>query len=384
MLQASIPGASGDLETVINAVTGLAAPQAQAAFDSIGGASLVALRRAGTAFAGGFGQQLNRRLGAVASVDTQAQKAAFGALQVAANDWTGDARPIYAQEGALSIAYDPSTRGERGFWMRGYGVASDTSSDGIAAKNALRGSGLSAGADRNFSEGIVLGIAMTYGVSHVSFSGLSDSGRARGTALGAYGSYTAAPWTLKAIAGLAWNVNHMDRGVTFDGLARSATSDFDSKSRTAYLEVTYDLSMNAYSVQPLAALSYVSTKNDSFTERGAGSLNLQVQEQTTRSTRLLLGAKTVHEIGVMKLEPRLLWAHEFGNVNAPMAASLAGAPAAGNFTVSGVDFRRDSLVLGLAASGAVAKNTMLYADAQVEGNSRQRSAAIFVGVRGVW
>jgi fibronectin-binding autotransporter adhesin len=384
VLQASVAGASGDLETVLNTLTGLSAGQAQVAFQSIGGVSLVAVRRAGEAFAGGFSQQLNRRLVAVGSDDTPARSATFSPLQVAANNGIGDARPIYAQAGAPSGADDPATRGGRGFWIRGYGVGSDTDGDSNAAENRLRGGGVSVGADGTFGEGLVLGVAATYGVSHVSFDGLPGSGRARGMALGAYGEYAAAPWTLRAIAGVAWSDNHMDRVIVFGGPARAASSDFDSNSPYAYLEATYDLKMHGYGVQPIAALSYVKTKNDGFTESGAGALNLQVREQTTHSTRSLLGVKTTHGVGIVTLEPRGLWAHEFGNVNAPMTANLAGAPVAGNFTVSGVELKRDSLVLGLGASGAVAKNVTLFADAQAEGNSRQRNFGVFAGVRGVW
>jgi outer membrane autotransporter protein len=176
----------------------------------------------------------------------------------------------------------------------------------------------------------------------------------------------------------------MDRDIAYDGLARTASSDFASKSQLAYLEASYNLKTSGFSIQPLAGLSYVSTRNDGFTESQAVALNLQVYEQTTRSVRSLLGAKTVHKIGRIKLEPRLLWAHEFGNVDVPMTASLVAAPAAGIFTVSGVEFKRDSAVLGLGASGAVAKNVMLFADAQAESNLRQRGSTFFVGVRGFW
>lgn len=386
VLQASAAGASGDLATVVNALTGLSAGQARTAFDSIGGgAAHVSLQRAGTAFAGGFGQQLNRRLALVARDDSAERMASFGSpIQLAANDWLSDARPIYAQAGAATASSSTDARAGRGFWIRAYGAQSDTESDGNAAGNKLRGGGLSAGADTEWRDGLVLGVAGTAGRSRVSMNGVSDSGRMRGTAIGAYGSYVEGPWTFKGVAGLAWNDNHADRSVTAGAIARTATSDFDSRSHSFYAEATYDLKMKSYTLQPLAAFSHVRTKADGFTESGAGALNLQVSEQTTRSTRSLLGAKTIHEIGRVKLDPRVLWAHEYGNVNAPMTASLSGAPAAGSFQVSGVELKRDSLVLGLGASGTIAKDVTLFADLQTEHSSRQKTYAAFVGVRGVW
>ncbi|WP_411883674.1 autotransporter domain-containing protein [Polaromonas sp. YR568] len=378
-------GSVGDMVAVTNAITGLSVPQAQAAFDAIGGASLVALRRAGEVFAGGFGLQLNRRLGVVASGDAARQAVAFGSpLLLAANDWQADGRRV-AQAG-MGGALDGAQQqpGARGFWLRGYGAGSNTDSDGNAAANTLRGSGLSAGVDAEVSEGLVLGAALTSGTSRVSFDGTADTGRSRGNALGIYGSYATGRWAFKGLASLAWNANHMDRAVVVGPLARTASSDFDSRSQSVYAEATYDLPKAGYLLQPLAALSYVRTKTDGFTETGAGALNLQVAGQTTTSTRTLLGAKTVHEVGSVKVEPRLLWAHEFGNVNAPLAANLTGAPAVGSFQVSGVALKRDSLVLGLGVSGQVGKGFTLVADAQLEGNARQRNLGFFVALRGAW
>ncbi|MBE0621831.1 MAG: autotransporter-associated beta strand repeat-containing protein [Burkholderiales bacterium] len=385
VLQTASAGATGDLATVVNTVTGLSAPQAQAAFDSIGGASLIALRRAGTAFAGGFGQQLNRRLGLVASSDAARQTASFGSpLQLAANDWFADAPPVYAQAGAGAASGSSGPQDGRGLWLRAYGADNRTDGDANAAGDTLRSGGITLGADTEVRRGLVLGVAATTGTSHLSFDGISDSGRSRGNALGVYASYVAGPWTYKGIAGTAWNANHMDRNVMVGAIARSATSDFDSRSQSLYAEATYDIQQTGFMLQPLAALSYVRTRTEGYTETGAGALNLQVAAQTTESTRTLLGAKTVHQLGRLKLEPRLLWAHEFGNVNAPMSASLAGAPAAGSFQVSGVALKRDSVILGFGASGELRKGIDLYADIQSETNSRQHNLALFVGLRGVW
>ncbi len=382
-LQASAAGATGDLATVINAVTGLSVSQAQAAFESAGGASLVALHHASAAFAGGFGQQLQGRMEA-GTPGAGLGQAAFGSpLLLAANHWQTDGE--FVAQAGMGAALDSAQRAaQRGFWMRAYGAESHTDSDGNAAGNRLRGSGLSLGVDTELREGLVLGAALTSGDSRVSFSGLADAGKSRGNGLGVYGSYAAGPWSFKGLASLAWNTSHMDRAIAFGGLSRTASSDFDSRSQSLYAEVSHDLPQGSYLLQPLAALSYVRTKTADFTETGAGALNLQVAGQTTRSTRTVLGAKTVHQVGKLKVEPRLTWAHEFGNVNAPLAASYTGAPGAGSFQVSGVALKRDSLALGLGVSGQLGRGFTLTADAQWEGNAQQRNLAFFVALRGAW
>ncbi|WP_411886815.1 autotransporter-associated beta strand repeat-containing protein, partial [Polaromonas sp. YR568] len=169
-LQASAAGATGDLATVINAVTGLSVSQAQAAFESAGGASLVALHHASAAFAGGFGQQIQRRMEAGTPGAGLGQAATFGApLLLAANQWQTDGE-VVAQAG-MGAALDSAQRvAQRGFWMRAYGAENHTDSDGNAVGNRLRGSGLSLGVDTELREGLVLGAALTSGDSRVSFS----------------------------------------------------------------------------------------------------------------------------------------------------------------------------------------------------------------------
>lgn len=89
-------------------------------------------------------------------------------------------------------------------------------------------------------------------------------------------------------------------------------------------------------------------------------------------------------MGKLKVEPRLLWAHGFGNVNAPLSARFMGAPAVGSFQVSGVALKRDSLVLGLGVSGQIRKGFERVADGALEVKARQRNLAVAVALRGVW
>ena len=379
VLQNSV-GATGDMATVLTELTGLSAGQARSAFDAVGGASIVAVRRAGTVFTNGFGEQLNRRLGAAG--DAAVQMAAFNSpIRLAANDWFSDAQPIYAQTPSSALAgTDRSLRDGRGIWIQAYGDAQNTYGDGNAAANRLSGGGLSGGIDSNIGEGLVLGVAGSIGTSRVSFDGLADSGSSRGNALGVYGSYVTGPWTFKSVAGFGLNDNHLDRYITVGALARRASSDFDSRNLSLYAEAAYDIKQAGYVLQPITALSYVGTKTDDFTESGAGALNLQVAGQNTESTRSLFGARTNFDFDYFKLQVRALWAHEFGNVNAPITASFSGAPAAGTFQVSGVELKRDSLVLGLDAKGEIRKGVNLFASAQAEGNSSQLGFAVFGGV----
>jgi outer membrane autotransporter protein len=384
-LQNSAAGASGDMSTVLTTVLGLSAAQARQAFETAGGASIVEMRRASTAFASGFSDRMIRRIGA--TVDVSAQMAAFNApIRLAANDVSSDVvsdvAPLYAQlETGVPVGAARGTRAGRGLWVVGYGDTQKTDSDGNAAGNRLRGSGISGGLDIELDGNSVVGIAVSSGTEHVSFDGLADSGRSRGNAVGLYGIHVAGPWSFKGTAGYSVSNNHLDRNIVVGALQRTASSDFKSRTLSLYAEAAYDIKHAGFTLQPVAALSHLGTMTNGYSETGAGALNLNVDGQNTNSTRSLLGARTVHEFDKFKLKLQALWAHEFGNTNAPMTATFSGAPTAGAFQVNGVKLVRDSLVLGLDASGEIGKNLRLVLSAQAEARSGQLGFAFFGGVR---
>jgi len=389
-LQNADAGATGDMSSVQTALTGLSAGQARAAYDSASGVGLVALRSAGASFAGGFGNQLQARLAAVGGASTPVGAFAGGPILLAANDRVSDLMaPVsdspqkFSLAGAASSpAFSASSRG-RGFWLRGSGGYQDTKSDGNATASELRNNSLSAGFDAEVREGLVIGAALSSGTSRLGFDN-NDAGKSRGSALAVYGSYAAGPWTFKGSASAARNSNHMDRSVVVGAIQRTASSDFGSSTLSAYGEATYSLSMNGWTLQPLAALSLSRNKADGFTETGAGALSLQVAGQTITSTKSLLGVKAGFAAGSVHLEPRVIWAHEFGDLNMPMTAQFQGAAAASPFQVSGVALKRDTLILGLGATGHIGKGLDLFADVQAEHNSRQNKLAVLVGLRARW
>ncbi|WP_076593633.1 autotransporter domain-containing protein [Herminiimonas arsenitoxidans] len=389
--------ATGDMNTIITALTGLSAEQARASYDAMSGASLSAMSRAGAGFSAGVGSQMRARLAAVSGNSTSAY--AFGTpVQLTGKDHVYDlfsaATPTASQSSSasssltgLGASADTSLNSYgRGFWLRGYGNYQSTSSDGNGVASTVRSNGLSLGFDTEVSEGLIVGVAGTFGKSSLRFDS-NDTGRSRDRAIAAYASYKTGPWNFNGSANFAFNSSNMARQIVVGALTRTATSAFDGHTASAYGEATYDIQMQDWMLQPLAALSLSRSKTDGFTEQGAGALNLQVAGQTTNSVKTLFGAKAQFEVGQVKLEPRLAWGHEFGDANAPMTMQFAGS-AAPSFLVSGVKLPRNSVIAGLGLSSNISKgsnsNLSLFADVQGEYNSRQSNVALLVGIRSRW
>jgi outer membrane autotransporter protein len=395
-LQNANAGATGDMSTVQTALTGLSAAQARAAYDSASGSGIVALRRAGTGFAASFSSQLQGRLGAQANTASGvANSFTSRPVLLAANDHLSDLMaPVtdspqkFSLAGGASSLSSSSDPPSRGLWIRGYGGHGNIDSDGNAAASRLRSAGLSIGFDAEVKDGVRIGIAATGGTSRLSTDN-TESGKMRGTALAVYGSYATGPWNLSGSASMGWGKNHLDRNVTVGGLNRVASSDFDSNTLSACGEASYAIAMNGWTLQPLAGVSLSRNKADGFTETGAGALNLQVAEQKVNSSKAMLGAKAFFDAGRIRFEPRVIWAHEFGDLNTPMTAQFQGATTASPFPaspfqISGATLKRDTLILGLGASGSISKGMDLFADVQAEHNSRQNNLAVLAGLRARW
>ena len=124
------------------------------------------------------------------------------------------------------------------------------------------------------------------------------------------------------------------------------------------------------------------------TPSGAQSLSLNVAQQTTNSLRTTIGADLASAIGLgnerkLDLAVRLGWQHEFADAGRPIIASFAGAPG-NSFTVFGATPARDSDVVGVSASTAVAETTQIHLryDGGVGGGTDNH--AVNLGVRFSW
>ncbi|GGC14127.1 hypothetical protein GCM10007205_23700 [Oxalicibacterium flavum] len=374
---------SGDMGAALNAVNNLSAAQAPAAYDRIGGAGLVALRRAGSSFAAGLGNQIQARLNAVGTV---ASAQSINGMQLAANDRVADLLPTLAQADTEKFTLAggiPAENTQHGFWLRGYGTHQETDSDGNAASTRLKEAGISVGVDARVRDDLVIGAAFSHGDADVRAT-FEETGKSRGNAVAVYASYASGPWNIAGHLTLARHANNMQRRIQIGTLDRNASARFDSKTIAAYGEASYDVRQDGWKLQPLAGLALMHGKTDGFTETGADALNLQVDAQSTTSIRTLIGAKALFELkNGISLQPRAIWAHEFGDVNKGMTAQLQGAPTIA-FTTYGVDLPRDALIAGLTVAGKPGERLSLFADVQGEFNARQTNLGLLLGLRASW
>jgi outer membrane autotransporter protein len=210
-----------------------------------------------------------------------------------------------------------------GMWARGnysFGEKDrNASSPGFDADQWAMVGGL----DYRFSDRLVGGVSLAYGQSSIEFDPRDEGGLETDTwAISLYGSaYAAKNFYFDTIVNVANADYGADRNITYvDGTGLidvDAHGDTDGMTYSAGLSGGYDLLIGGLTLSPNLGLFYIDATIDSFTESGAGGLNLLYDEQTFQSFTGNLGLRATYawnlSWGVLLPHVRVDYVREFKN-----------------------------------------------------------------------
>ena len=376
VLDATAATATGDYATVVGALASLSAQQGQAMMNAISGQNY-------SGFSSSMVQGIQLFLSNFAG-----QAGGGGSLG-------GSSRVALAE--ACDVACDGAPAALWGAWggaLGGIGTISNGGSNGGSNSGALtyNVSGFAGGLDRLVAPGLRIGATVGYQNANQWVGGFSGTGNSSSFQAGLYANYSDGPLYADGVAGYAYSANQMWRSIAIPGLApRTAYGLTGANQVYGQVETGYRVDIGGLAeayVTPFVRLqAYTGTQN-AFTETGAGSLNLSVAQQTTNSLRTVLGAQLGGSMDLgwrdrLALKARLGWSHEYADTARPVTASFAGAPVA-PFTTYGVAPQRDGVVLGLAATTAVADATSIYLRYEGEVSGQDNAHAFTAGFRMTW
>lgn len=256
----------------------------------------------------------------------------------------------YTERGAADMKDVIAPEPDRwGFWMDAAGLFNQTAS----FDNLGRGDGSSAagtaGADYRFSDNLTMGFYTGYIGSWNEYDGTSrvDS---NGSRFGIYSTWQNGGFYLNNVVGGEWNSYDWKRQIVFPGLNRTATADADGTVFETMFGGGYDWKPCPWGTFGLfGALEYTRLFVDSFTESGAGSLNLKVNDQDADSLRTNFGIQFTGTIpiGERTLRPsiRAAWRHEYLAGDRTVSSALLGGAGPGFSTTLRGNRRKDSLLL---------------------------------------
>jgi outer membrane autotransporter protein len=194
-----------------------------------------------------------------------------------------------------------------------------------------------------------VGLGIGYARSTINaniFGSTTDSNTYQATA---YIAHEQGPWFLDGDLSFGWNDYSGDRNIVFPGVDRTAQSQYSGQDYTAFATTGYHLLMQGFTVTPLASLQYTHVDLGSYSESGAGSIDLNVQAQHYDFLESGLGVKVARSFqvpaGSLVPELHFKWLHELINPSMQNSAAfaVAGSP---SFTTPGLREAPNTLDVG--------------------------------------
>lgn len=201
------------------------------------------------------------------------------------------------------------------------------SADGRQGDSSSHTAGGAGGADYRFGRNIRFGFAFGYTRTDVTQPGSASRGRVNAFNYGSYATWRFAQGYVEAIFNMAEDSYEDQRQILIGQLERFANSRHDGRSGSGYLGAGYDLTIAGLRLRPTAAFEYGRFHQQSFTEDGAGSLNMIIDDRTDDALQSRLGVRTDYEFNVVAVTvtPRasVNWGHQFNTDPRALQASFA-------------------------------------------------------------
>ena len=378
----------GDLGTVFGALYGLPAGAVPAALDRISGVVHADAIAAQLAHRRLFGAGIGQRLAAIRAGDPMAAAQAALAPRVTLD--AGRRAEMSATPGGGEDAAGDAAFAGWSVWGRVLGSTGHTGSDGAAPGHARESGGALVGADRRLTPALTAGLAL--GFLRGTVEGDDGTGQVRldSYQLSAYGLFmpptqaTARPF-LDATLGLGVGRYDSRRSIAFGTLSRGARGDADGTDLSLEAGAGFVTRIQALEVQPRAFLRWDRIGREGFTETGAGSLNLLVEDRTADALRAGLGVTagrsfTLSDGLVLRPEARLGYARELQDGIGGSTHRLGGAA----FGVETARTGRDVATGGVGLAAMRGERFAVVAEYDAAASDRSTDHVLTLGLRWVW
>jgi outer membrane autotransporter protein len=387
------PGSDG--ATVANAILGLSATSAQAAFDAMSGEALVSvmtlLAAQGVDIPAVIIDRLSDLLfaaGPTAGLSTSN----FAGLSLNAKS-TADILLANAGDlGDLDLASHPATSDTSTdgslfqFWVRGLGSYGTFDGNANTAEADILSHGVLVGGDAALIDGLRLGLAGGYGGGTIEVDGRASEIDLESIDVVGYLSYALGWFHANLIGRYSFLDFESERRVVFGGIDRTATAQYDGSQFDLMSEIGYTAQLGPVAVRPTLGMRYGHVHTDGFAETGASAINLIAGDETVKVLDSIVGIDVAAEFTGehVTLIPNFhaAWTHAHGDVSTDNSFAFQGG---GTFTVTGAARDGDTATVG-AGVAAVVDDLMgatgaIFLDASSTFAGNQRNFALSGGIK---
>jgi outer membrane autotransporter protein len=229
------------------------------------------------------------------------------------------------------------------------------------------------GVDYQFTDQFVSGLAVTYSNANANFQQSTNvsGGKAaeQGYSGSIYSTYYLDDLYVDGIFTYTKRDYDIERNIIIpsQNIRRKAKGDPESDQYAASLGLGYSLQMQGFDLNPYAQVSYTRLEIESYSERGAGSLNLNIDNQDVESLESVLGARLAYvwsqPFGVLMPQFKAEWHHEFKENSRTIKTSFVSDinNAQNILTVRTDKPDRDFAIIGIGLSGVFQGGLQVFA-----------------------
>jgi outer membrane autotransporter protein len=337
------PTATGDLETLLQALDQVSNDEACYALEQLDGAIYGSTGQIGVQNVTIYIQTLANRLRAGLTDGDRTLAASDSATaDVVMVSYTS------TKEQPLLI-HDCCTRSNGwNTWATGFGLGGNARTDGNAAGLNYSTGGTLAGAEAADNCHLV-GFYGGYLYNYIG-TNANDSNQINGGTVGSYYVTRYDNHYTIGVGGFEFDGFDSQRRISFAD--ETAEGDTDGWKGYYYAENGVTYGDRRLSIQPFGGLQYIYVRQNSFTETGAAAANLSVPGINTHSLRGVLGTRLFADSArwggrYFSPEVRTLWLHEFLDTETGFNTFFSEVGAGGgSFAINGLGMGRDWAVLG--------------------------------------
>ena len=236
------------------------------------------------------------------------------------------------------------------WWAKGFG--SRGTQDDVSNLNGFdtKAYGLVLAYDKPVNNQTRVGFGGGYARSTIDENNSPNQTEINSFQLMTYLHYTPGTWFVQGALTAGVDKYEGSRYIISPGLNRTASSDYTGQQYSAIVSAGQHFYFNdQVTVTPLASLQASHTRVGSYTENGAGALNLRVDSQNYDSLQSGLGVKVerVMQYGDSTYSPEIhaKWLHDFKSTTPEQNVAFTGGGS--KFHVQGVNQDRDIYNIGV-------------------------------------
>jgi outer membrane autotransporter protein len=246
-------------------------------------------------------------------------------------------------------------------WVQAYkSDAEQDSKDNISGFD-VDGKGFVVGVDRYLTNSTIAGIALSRGEAAIDSKSTSRAETdVTTTQLTAYATTMMTGYYVEGLLTYALNENESSRHIVVGTVDRVASADYDSSLLGVRVGAGMPMNVAGMTITPKTGLNYTRLSTDTYTESGAGAMNLTVDTEDMTKYTLSAGVALAKNIALQDSstftpELRAGVSYDMGDDFTTSSSKFAGA--SDSFSTEGLDSSDISTDVGLGLAYATDDNT---------------------------